>query len=173
MSSGGRFYRIRECYRSPGVHAVVVFRFGSWLKQRPLLVRLFLEPLYLLLNHRIRHKWGIDISRSADIGPGLYIGHYGGITISGAAVIGKNLNISQQVVIGLSGEGERQGCPTFGNNVYLGPGAKIFGRIHIGDYVKIGANAVVYKDIPDNAVVVLDPGFNILSYDSNRHTVIE
>jgi serine O-acetyltransferase len=47
------------------------------------------------------------------------------------------------------------------------PGAKIFGKIKIGNNVKIGANAVVYKDIPDNAIVVLDPGFKIISYKGN------
>lgn len=56
----------------------------------------------------------------AEIGAGFYIGHYGGITISGAAKIGRNVNISQLVTIGES---------TIGDNVYIAPGAKIFGKI--------------------------------------------
>ena len=52
--------------------------------------------------------------------------------------------------------------------VYLAPGARVFGKISIGNNVKIGANAVVYKDIPDNAIVVLDPGFKIVSYKGNH-----
>jgi serine acetyltransferase len=48
------------------------------------------------------------------------------------------------------------------------PGARLFGAIRIGSNVKIGANAVVYRDVPENAVVALDPGFKILSYRGNR-----
>ena len=55
-----------------------------------------------------------------------------------------------------------------GDNVYMAPGAKIFGKITIGNNVKIGANAVIHKDIPDNAVVVLDPGFKIVSFKGNQ-----
>jgi serine O-acetyltransferase len=68
------------------------------------------------------------------------------------------------VTIGLSGRGEKHGAPTIGNNVYIAPGAKVFGKIHIGDNAMIGANAVVHKDVPDNAVVVLDPGFKIVRF---------
>lgn len=50
-------------------------------------------------------------------------------------------------------EEERKGVATIGNSVYIGPGVKIVGRINIGNNVAIGANAVVTKDIPDNAVV--------------------
>lgn len=77
------------------------------------------------------------------------------------------MNISQQVTIGVSGQGEKRGCPVIGDNVYLASGAKLFGKIKIGNNVKIGANAVIYKDIPDNAIVVLDPGFKIISYKGN------
>jgi serine acetyltransferase len=45
--------------------------------------------------------------------------------------------------------------------------AKLFGKITVGNNVKIGANAIIYKDIPDTAIVVLDPGFKILSYEGN------
>lgn len=47
------------------------------------------------------------------------------------------------------------GAPVIGDNVYIGPGAKIFGAIHIGNNVRIGANCVVFEDVPDNATVVL------------------
>lgn len=168
LVKGNRFRKILDCYRSPGVHAVVIFRFGKWLKRRNLVIRLFLEPLYFLLYHRIRSKWGIEIPRSAEIGEGFYIGHSGGIIISGSVKIGKNFNLSQQVTIGISGRDERRGVPTIGDNVYIAPGAKIFGRIRIGNNVRIGANAVVFKDIPDNAIVVIDPGFKIISFEGNH-----
>jgi serine O-acetyltransferase len=111
--------------------------------------------------------WGIEIPRATSIGEGFYIGHYGGITISHKAKIGKNCSISQLVTIGVSGSGDKKGAPTIGDNVYIAPGAKIFGKITIGNNVKIGANAVVHKDIPDNAIVVLNPGFSIISYRDN------
>jgi serine O-acetyltransferase len=106
--------------------------------------------------------WGIEIPRQAQIGSGFYIGHFGGIMISDGVKIGSNCNISQQVTIGISGQGEKRGAPTIGNNVYIAPGAKIFGKIKIGDNVKIGANAVIHKSVPDNAIAVLNPGFQLL-----------
>jgi serine O-acetyltransferase len=168
LTSGNVIRRIISCYRSPGLHAIGIYRFGKWLRKKNIFLRIVLEPVYLILFHRIRSKWGIAIPRSADIGAGFYIGHYGGITISGYARIGKNVNISQLVTIGVSGRGEKRGVPIIGDDVYIAPGAKIFGKIRVGNNVKIGANAVVHKDIPDNAIVVLDPGFKIISYRGNR-----
>lgn len=163
LIAGGKFKKIVGCYRTPGVHAVVIFRFGKWLRKKNLLVRILLEPFYVLFYHRIRSKWGIEIPRATDIAEGLYIGHHGSIIISAASKIGKNANISQQVTIGISGKGDKRGVPVIGDNVYIAPGAKVFGKITIGDNVQIGANAIVYKDIPDNSIVVLDPGFKILN----------
>lgn len=164
LTKGNVIKRIIACYRSPGLHAVAVYRFGHWVKKQNLFLRIFFEPLYMILFHRIRSKWGIEISRATQIGSGLYIGHPGGITISGLAKIGNNVSISQLVTIGISGKGKNRGVPVIGNNVYIAPGAKIFGKIQVGSNVKIGANAVVHKDIPDDVVVVLDPGFRIISY---------
>lgn len=80
------------------------------------------------------------------------LGHkLNGIVIASGAIIGNNCFLSHQVTIGRN----RGGAPTIGNNVYIGPGAKIFGAIHIGNNVRIGANCVVFEDIPDNATVVL------------------
>jgi len=165
---GGRLRRVVNCLRSPGVQAVVVFRFGQWLDSRPFVLKLLLHPIYFVLNGLVQVMWGIELPRSATIGPGFYIGHFGGITIAPGVIIGRNCNISQDLTIGLSGQGEKAGVPTIGDNVYLAPGARVFGKISIGNNVKIGANAVVYKDIPDNAIVVLDPGFKIVSYKGNH-----
>jgi serine O-acetyltransferase len=170
LTSGPLIKRVIACYRSPGLHAIAVHRFGHWLKKKSVLLRVLLEPIHMILFHRIRTKWGIEISRSAEIGEGFYIGHYGGITISGLSRIGKNVNISQLVTIGVSGKGEKRGAPVIGDNVYIAPGGKIFGKIHVGNNVKIGANAVVYQDVPDNAVVVLDPGCKIISLNGNRRS---
>ena len=155
---------------APGFRAMVVYRFGKWIKRRNKVVQIFLLPLYFLLNQRLKSKWGIQIPLSAQIGEGFYIGHFGGITIASDAVIGKNVNISQLVTIGESGQGDKAGAPILGDYVYIGAGAKVIGKITIGNNVKIGANAVVYKDIPDNAIVVNYPGYKIISYKGNRQT---
>jgi len=165
---GGRLRRTVNCLRSPGVQAVIVFRFGQWLDSQASLLKLVLQPIYFVLNGLVKIMWGIELPRSATIGPGLYIGHFGGITIAPGVVVGRNCDISQHVTIGLSGQGEKAGVPTLGVNVYIAPGAQVFGKISVGSNVKIGANAVIYKDIPDNAIVVLDPGFKIVSYKGNR-----
>lgn len=168
LTCGSALKRVIDCYRAPGLHAIGVYRLGHWLINKNLCLKIVLGPIYVLLEHRIRSRWGIEIDRYAKIGPGCYIGHYGGITISGLTRIGSGASISQLVTIGVSGRGRERGSPTIGNDVYIAPGAKLFGRIHIGNNVKIGANAVVHKDIPDNATVVLDPGFRILPFAGNQ-----
>lgn len=160
---GPRFIKVLSCLRTPGVQAVVIYRFGQWSRSQHIVFRLVLDPIYLVLNELLKIVWGIELPRSAQIGPGLYIGHFGGIVISPSAIIGTNCNISQGITIGVSGLGDKRGVPTMGNNVYIAPGARVFGKISIGNNVKIGANAVVYADIPDNSVVGLSPGFVILS----------
>jgi serine O-acetyltransferase len=159
--------RVLRCWCIPGLQATAVFRFGQWARQRNPVVRVFADPLYVALNALVKICWGIELPRSARVGRGLYIGHFGGIHISSAAVIGKNCNLSQDITIGVAGTGDKRGVPVIGDNVYIAPGARVFGRIQVGNNVKIGANAVVYKDIPDDAVVVLDPGFRVIAMSGN------
>jgi serine O-acetyltransferase len=165
---GGRVSKFLQCARTPGVHAVLVLRFGQWARSMPLPFRLVLDPIYFVLNLLIQVMWGIEIPRATLVGPGLFIGHFGGITVSAAAVLGRNASISQNVTIGVAGAGEKFGVPVIGDDVYIAPGARLFGKITIGHNVKIGANAVIYKDVPDNSVAVLDPGFRILPSDDPR-----
>jgi serine O-acetyltransferase len=68
--------------------------------------------------------------------------------------------------LGKANRGVRKGYPVIGDNVYIGPGAKIVGNVHIGNNVAIGANCVVTKDIPDNSVVVGVPG-RVISLESS------
>lgn len=75
-----------------------------------------------------------------------------GIVVSPNAVIGKGCTIFHQVTIG---EG-RDGAPTIGDNCFIGVGAKVIGKIKIGNNVRIGANCVVFEDVPDNCTVVLE-----------------
>jgi len=102
---------------------------------------------------RKMYKYGIEIFPQTQIDKGFYIGHFGTIVVNPLAKIGKNCNISHGVTIGASQRGEKSGAPTIGDNVFIGPGAKIFGDIKIGDNVAIGANAVVIKDVPSGSLV--------------------
>lgn len=93
---------------------------------------------------RLSYKLGYSIPLNS-IGPGISLPHYGTLVIARKAKIGANARIHIAVNIG----GTDDGFLTIGNNVYIGPGAKIFGPIVIGDNVKIGANAVVNKSFPE------------------------
>jgi serine O-acetyltransferase len=170
---GSRASRIVQTLRTPGVQAALVYRFGRWLKARPLVVRIPLEPVYYVLNGGVQLLWGIELPREAKIGPGLRISHFGGVIVSPFAVLGANCGIGNGVTIGLAGEGEKWGAPVIGDDVYIAAGAKVFGKIRVGNNVKIGANAVIHRDVPDNAVCALDPGFRILSFKGNRRYPIE
>lgn len=130
---------------------------------------IFFPIARIILNH-YTYKFGISISSNTKIGSGFYVGHFGGIIVSDRTIIGKNLNISQGVTIGQANRGQNKGYPTLGDNIYLGPGAKIVGAVHIGNNVCIGANCVVTKDIPDNSVVVGVPG-KVISQEGSKSYV--
>jgi serine O-acetyltransferase len=166
--SGARIRKAIGCLASPGFQAVAVYRFGHWLLGQSKATRLIFDPAYFVLHLLVKAVWGIDIPRHCDIGPGLYIAHFGGIFLSPHTILGKNCNLSQDVSIGLSGKAGTAGVPTIGDDVFIAPGAKLFGRIKVGNDVKIGANAVIHRDVPQSAVVVVDPGFRIVSLKGNR-----
>ena len=90
-----------------------------------------------------------------NIGPGLFIQH-GFATIISAKSIGKDCWVNQQVTIGYSNETD---APTFGDNVVINAGAKIIGKVHMGDNSHAVANAVVVKNVPDNCTVVGVPAY--------------
>ena len=146
------------------------FRYLYWLRTSNYLKhKRLLKPLYLyswLRLVRLSHKTGIQIPDDTLIGKGLYLGHYCGIVINHNAILGSNINLSNEVTIGQTNRGEKKGCPTIGDNVYIGPGAKIIGRVTVGNNVAIGSNAVVTKDVPDNAVVAGIPA-RIISYSGS------
>ena len=100
------------------------------------------------IHKRVSYKLGYTIYKN-NFGPGVCFCHYGTLVVNKDARIGKNCRIHVGVNIG----GYSGGVPIIGDNVYIGPGAKIFGGIIIGNNVSIGANAVVNKSVPDNAVV--------------------
>jgi len=100
-----------------------------------------------IINHHSAIKLGLTIPKNV-FGAGLCIVHYGTIVVSPQSRVGENCRIHPSTSIGYY-----NGAPTIGNNVYIGPGAKLFGEITIGNNVTIGANAVVNRDIPNNVTV--------------------
>jgi serine O-acetyltransferase len=136
-----------------------------YLRSRPI-SKIVLFPVARLILDHYQYKFGISISYQTKIGKGLYIGHFGGIVVNPQAVIGNNCNISHEVTIGSSNRGQKRGVPVIGDNVYIGPGAKIFGNIRIGNNVAVGANCVVTKDVPDNGIIVGIPG-EVISWDGS------
>jgi len=149
----------------PGFKYSFWMRSCRYLKSHTVLKILLFSFAWLILMH-YEYKYGISISYQTHIGSGLYIGHFGGIVVNQNAIIGKNCNISHQVTLGKANRGQRKGYPVIGDNVYIGPGAKVIGNVHVGNHVAIGANCVVTKDIPDNSVVVGIPGKVISSEGS-------
>lgn len=105
---------------------------------------------------RLGAKLGFTIEPNT-FGPGLCLAHAGTVVINGNCKIGKNARIHAGVNIGNFSRFDKNwvpdNAPIIGDNVYIGPGAKLFGKIKIGNNVAIGANAVVNKDIPDNVTV--------------------
>lgn len=83
-------------------------------------------------------------------GAGVNIYAYGTIIINPGARIGKNCTIYPGVTVGGRAY---DGCPTIGDNVFIGLGAKVLGKVNVGNNVIIAPNAVVVKDVPDNAIV--------------------
>jgi serine O-acetyltransferase len=137
---------------APGFRYSVLLRLYAWARAARWCA-LGLRQAIVLLLHRYSIRFGIDISRDVRIGSGFYIGHFGGIVVNEGVVIGDNCNLSQGVTLGQVNRGERVGCPVIGNNVYIAPGAKIIGRVHVGDDTAIGANAVVLSDVAPHTSV--------------------
>jgi serine O-acetyltransferase len=137
--------------------------YNFWLRtchyaKNSLILKCSIYPFAKIIHHRLTYKLGISISPNTKVGSGLYIGHFGGIIVNENSVIGKNCNISQGVTLGKANRGRNKGYPVLGNNVYIGPGAKIVGAVKIGNNVAIGANCVVTRNIADHSVVVGIPG---------------
>lgn len=136
----------------PGFHAIFIHRISHalWKAKIPVIPR--------LLSAIARFLTGIEIHPGAKIGPGFFIDHGMGVVIGETTEIGEDCLLYQGVTLGGTGKEKGKRHPTLGNHVVVGAGAKILGNIRIGDYVKIGANSVVLKSVPDHAIVVGIPG---------------
>jgi serine O-acetyltransferase len=149
----------KDIWLNPAVWAIACYRLGNWLNVSPppLLVRFPLKIVSLAANKFCEVFMEMCIDPSASIGEGLFIAHIGGVHINPEATLGRNCDIAHRVTIGTSAMG-RKGAPTLGDNVYVGTGASIVGKIRIASGAKIAANTLVMNNIPEGATVMGVPG---------------
>ena len=131
-----------------GFHALFYHRQAHWLYQHK---HFFLARA---LSQFARHMTGIEIHPGAKIGKRLFIDHGMGIVIGETAEIGDDCLLYHGVTLGGTGKDQGKRHPTIGNNVLVSTGAKVLGPFKVGDGARIAANAVVLKEIPENATAV-------------------
>lgn len=121
------------------------------------IIKKILGNIYKIRAYKYGAKCGYSVPINV-FGPGLFLAHIGTIVINGGAKFGSNARIQACVNVGAFSKFDENWsentAPKFGDNIYIGPGAKIFGDIQIGDNVAIGANAVISKSIPGHCTVV-------------------
>ncbi|MEN6371099.1 MAG: serine O-acetyltransferase [Armatimonadota bacterium] len=141
-----------EVLSYPGIHAVFWHRIAHRLWE------LRLQTLARIISYINRFFTGIEIHPGAVIGNGFFIDHGMGVVIGETAEIGENCLLYHGVTLGGVSLEKKKRHPTLGNNVVIACGAKVLGAITIGDNARIGANAVVLKDVPADSTVVGVPG---------------
>lgn len=148
----------------PGLHAVWAHRVAHWFWQRG-----WKLPAHLVA-YASRALTGIEIHPGARIGPRFFIDHGMGVVIGETAEVGADVMIYHGVTLGgvSSERGKRH--PTVEDGVVIGAGAKVLGAIRIGKGSRIGANAVVVKDVEEERVVVGIPGRAIVRHEPQHPT---
>ncbi|HEX8064599.1 MAG TPA: serine O-acetyltransferase EpsC [Allosphingosinicella sp.] len=142
----------------PGVWALGFHRLAHWLYKGEL------HFLARFVNHLSRFLTAIDIHPGASVGRNFFIDH-GFVVIGETATIGNDVTIYQQVTLGGTNPtdgiaGKRH--PTIGDQVIIGSGAQVLGPITVGPRARIGANAVVTKDVPEGATMIGIPARSTL-----------
>ncbi len=139
----------------PGVKAVFFHQISNFFYKAGF------DLIARIISQTIRFFTGIEIHPGATIGKNLFIDHGMGVVIGETSEIGDNVTIYQNVTLGGSSpsiDSERQRHekrhPKIGNDVVIGSGAQIIGPIKVGNNARIAANAVVVKNVPENATMV-------------------
>ncbi|HWB20586.1 MAG TPA: serine O-acetyltransferase [Phycisphaerales bacterium] len=163
-SRPGLWALVREDLRTnggwsrPGAKAMVMYRFGVWRMNIKLrLLRMPLSIIYKWMHKRVRNHYGIELHYTAKLGRRVLLGHQHGIVIHEFATIGDDCIIRQGVTIGSASAYSDDNAPTLGNKVDVGAGAKILGKITIGNGARIGPNAVVMMDMPADSTAFAPP----------------
>ena len=160
-------FEVLVCY--PGLHALILHRINHNLYE------LEIPFLPRLISHIGRFFTGIEIHPGAKIGRKFVIDHGMGIVIGETTEIGDNVLMYQGATLGGTGKHKGKRHPTIGNHVVIGAGAMVLGPINVGDYSRIGAGAVVVKEVPPRCTVVGVPGEVVringerLEFDSLEH----
>jgi serine O-acetyltransferase len=132
-----------------GMHAVWLYRISHFLW------RIKLKLVAEIISGIAKGWSGVEIHPGATIGKNFVIDHGVGVVIGETTVIGNNVLLYHGVTLGGTGnESEKQRHPSICDNVMIAAGAKILGNIHIGTNARIGANAVVLKDVPKGTTAV-------------------
>lgn len=149
-----------------GFRAVIYYRIARWLLKKNI------PYLPALVTSHAISKTGAEIRPSAEIGPGLVIKHSVGVVIGGGVILGKCCTILQNVTLGEKYSQDvdhGHDYPVVGDNVTFGAGAVVIGALRIGHHAFVGANAVVLKDVPHNAIVAGNPARIV----GNRQIIID
>ena len=146
----------------PGVKAVFFHRIANFFSIAKL------DLIARIISQFSRFLTGIEIHPKAKIGENLFIDHGMGVVIGETSEIGNNVTIYHMVTLGgispsINSDDQRDSKrhPTLMDNVVVGSGAQVLGPVVGGKNAKIGANAVVTKDVPENAVMVGIPAKNV------------
>ena len=140
------YFEILTTY--PGVHALILHRLAHflWSIKLKLIARIF--------SHLARIFTGIEIHPGAQIGRRFFIDHGMGVVIGETAIIGDDCTLYHGVTLGGTTWKKGKRHPTLKNNVVIGAGAKVLGPITLGNNSKVGSNAVVVTDIPNDSTAV-------------------
>lgn len=149
--SSNLIIKLKYVFCVPGFTYTFFMRHSAQSKIK--LMRLFWS-FFLHITKFITH---IQIPAYTKIDNGFRIAHFGHIVINPDAVIGKNFNISQGCLIG-NAQGKRGGVPVIGDNVCMNANSVVVGGCHIGNNVLIAPGAFVNFDVPDNSIVIGNPG---------------
>lgn len=136
----------------PTLYAILFHKIAHWLYNHKCFF------IARLISQLSRFLTGIEIHPGAKIGRGLFIDHGMGVVIGETTEIGDNVTIYQGATLGGTGKHTGKRHPTIGNNVMISTGAKVLGPFKVGDNAKIGAGAVVLKEVPPDSTVVGIPG---------------
>ncbi|MGK2898632.1 MAG: serine O-acetyltransferase, partial [Burkholderiaceae bacterium] len=122
-------------FGAQGFWALVVYRFGRWrYGVRPVPLRKLCSLVYRVLYKLVQIVTGIELPCEVELGRNFVIDHFGGIVVSGYARFGDNCRIRNGVVVGLA-RTDDPCAPVIGDNVDIGAGAKVLGRIRVGNNV--------------------------------------
>jgi len=155
----------------PGVKAIFFHRIANFFsKARFALVARIVSQFSRFLT-------GIEIHPAAKIGKNFFIDHGMGVVIGETAEIEDNVTLYHSVTLGgispSTNSGEQRGVkrhPTLKSNVVVGSGAQVLGPVIVGEFAKIGANAVVTRDVPEHAIMVGVPAKNIKTKSEIKDT---